>query len=69
MYYNTSQDLEASSSQEEPKLGKTGGFGIRQMQKGKAQDRQEIYINTGTEDSDLPDDGEFQTAPWIAPWA
>ena len=39
MQHNTPQDLEASSGQEESKLGKTDGFRIRQMQKGEAQDR------------------------------
>lgn len=39
MRHNPSQDLEASSGQEESKLGKTDGFRIRQMQKDEAEDR------------------------------
>lgn len=45
MCHNTSQDAEASSGQEEPKLRKTDGFKVRQMQKGEAQDRQK-YMST-----------------------
>lgn len=48
MPHNTSQDLEASSGQEKLKLGKTDGFGIRQMQKGEAQDRQKYMSMLGT---------------------
>ena len=48
MRHNTSQDLEASSGQEESKLGRTDGFRIRQMQKAEAQDSQKYMSTLGT---------------------
>lgn len=47
MHHQTSQNLEASGGQEEPKLGKTDGFRIRQMQKGETQNRQKCMSTLG----------------------
>lgn len=69
MCHNTSQDAEASSGQEEPKLRKTDGFKVRQMQR-----RVNLKIGRNTcqhwdkRFRSTPDNREFETAPWIAPW-